>query len=442
MERNLFTGSTNGNLRLHFNLKQVKDKEKLTQIMLVTTINGRRIRIYTQLRIEPKFWDKSCNRCKNHYALCLRDRNRLNQINKRLKHIEKLVNQADKELAEKGKYLSASAIRQLVKDTRPMEERNFQPLKYLHSLVKDYSSGLNRKGKHGIASTRRTYCIALKRLEEFVEKRKYPLKSFDDFDKKFFSDFTEFLYTHRFKKGNETKQYTQNTIINTLKVIKNLLHRAYDNEMTDNNYFQRVQTTLSSDASEQVYLEEKELRKLAKVKVTGQNERNILDMFMIACYTALRISDIQQLNHATIRDGVISLYQHKTKELVEIPILKEIAPLIAHYQKTGFPSINVCNANEVIKELAKRCGINETISYKEQRGGVTTIQTKPKWERVTFHTARRSCITNLYKRGYPVNYIMTLSGHRSIQAFQRYMRASSKEMMHSFVKLLKKESAL
>ena len=53
-----------------------------------------------------------------------------------------------------------------------------------------------------------------------------------------------------------------------------------------------------------------------------------------------------------------------------------------------------------------------------------------------------SCVTNLYKRGYPVNYVMTLSGHRSMQAFQRYMRASSKEVMADFVHLLKKDKAL
>ena len=61
---------------------------------------------------------------------------------------------------------------------------------------------------------------------------------------------------------------------------------------------------------------------------------------------------------------------------------------------------------------------------------------------MSFHTARRSCITNLYRRGYPVNYIMVLSGHRSMQAFQRYMRASSKELMGSFFRLLKKDKAI
>jgi integrase len=203
-----------------------------------------------------------------------------------------------------------------------------------------------------------------------------------------------------------------------------------------------VQTILPSDASEQIYLYEKEIKRLAQMKLTLPHEQKIRDMFVIACYTALRISDIKRLNEAEIRNGNIALYQTKTKERVEIPILKEIVPLISHYQKVGFPSIDICKANETIKELARRCGIDENISYKEYRGGTTQIKTKPKWSMISFHTARRSCITNLYKRGYPVNYIMTLSGHQSLQAFQRYMRASNKELMTSFIKLLKKEHAL
>ena len=151
---------------------------------------------------------------------------------------------------------------------------------------------------------------------------------------------------------------------------------------------------------------------------------------------------MQKLNDAIIGNGVITLYQTKTKEQVQIPILKEIAPLIDHYRQQGFPTFNANKANETIKDLVRRCGIDDLISFKEFRGGTTTIKTLPKWRMVSFHTARRSCITNLYKRGYPINYIMPLSGHRSVQAFQRYMRASNKEMMSNFVNLLKKERAL
>lgn len=38
-------------LKLRFNLKQVREENRLTQIMLVTTINKRRIRVYTKLRV-------------------------------------------------------------------------------------------------------------------------------------------------------------------------------------------------------------------------------------------------------------------------------------------------------------------------------------------------------------------------------------------------------
>lgn len=442
MEELLITESGGMKPRLHFNLKQMSDKDKLTQIMLVTTVNKQRIRVYTKLRIEPKYWDKDNYRCRTEHPMPVRERTRLSQINRQLNLLVTSVCQADIKLAEQGKYLSLPILRTIVEERQPAKQSDMNPISYLYKQVDEYMGRLNRRGKRGIASTQRTYLTALNRLETYCNRQKLSIKSFDDFDKNFFIGFSNYLYTCTYQKGNERKQYTQNTVINTLKVIKNLLHRAYDNEMTNNNYFCKVQTILSSDASEQVYLEEKEIKKLLHLKLTLPYEKHIRDMFVIACYTALRISDIQKLNEAIIQNGVISLYQTKTKEQVEIPILKEIASLVDYYRLHGFPSIHICKANETIKELARRCGICQEISYKENRGGTTTILTKPKWQLISFHTARRSCITNLYKRGYPVNYIMTLSGHRSIQAFQRYMRASSKELITSFVHLLKKERAL
>jgi len=442
MKKTLLTESKDKMLCVRFNLKQTSNKERLTQIMLVITVNKQRIRVYTKLRIEPKYWDKLNYRCSTNHSVSLRERNRLNQINSQLNKLVTSICQVDMRLAEQGKYLSSSIIRSIVEERHPQEKSSTAPIAYLHKQVGEYLQSLNRRGKRGISSTQKTYLTALKRLENFCQQHKFTIRSFDDFDKKFFADFTAYLYSYAYQKGAEQKLYTQNTVINTIKVIKNLLHRAYDNDMTDNNYYQKVQTILSSDVSEQIYLEEKEIRKLERLRLTLQQEKNIRDMFVIACYTALRISDINRLNEAIIQDGIISLYQTKTKEQVEIPILKEIAPLISYYQKHGFPSIDICKANEIMKDLAKRSGICESINYKENRGGMITVKTSPKWKMISFHTARRSCITNLYKRGYPVNYIMTLSGHRSIQAFQRYMRASSKELMSQFVHLLKKEKAL
>lgn len=428
------------NLKLRFNLKQVCQADKLTQIMLITTINKRRIRVYTKLRVEPKHWDCEAYRCCQAGRLNQRERLRLKQINEQIDHLVMSLYEVDERLAMNGEYLSASTVRQIIDDGQKKEHLLQNPLACLKGLVEEYEKSVNRKGRRGIESTKDTYITALGRLENYNKQRKVPINSFDDFNKRFFSDFTNYLCGCSY--GKTGKHYTQNTIVNTLKVIKNLLHRAYDNEMTTNNYFLKVQTTLPSDASEQVYLQEKEIQKLSLVHTENDLEREVRDLFIIACYTALRISDIRQLSKATIQKGVISLYQQKTKELVDIPILKEIAPLIARYEQTGFPVIDKMKANKIIKTLAARCHIDETISYKEYRGGETIIVTVPKYEKISFHTARRSCATNLYKRGYPINYIMSLSGHRSFQAFQRYMKASSKELMSDFVRLLRKEKAI
>lgn len=442
MEQHHINGKEESKLRLHFNLKQTRDKEKLTQIMLVTTVNKQRIRVYTKLRIEPKYWDNDTSQCRLEQPMNLREKNRLKQINSQISQLKQSVYQTDINLAERGEYLSSSAVKTIIENRHSVPKEDTTPIAHFYKMVDDYLKSLNRRGKRGINSTQRTYNIALKRLENFCAEQKITLKSFDDFNKDFFTSFSNYLYTCTYNKGEKRQLYTQNTVVNTLKVIKNLLHRAYDNELSNNNYYQKVQTVLAADSSEKTYLTEKEIKKLSAMKLTDKQEIQVRDMFIIGCYTALRISDIRNLGNAVIQNGIISLYQTKTKEQVEIPVLKEIAPLLSHYQKHGFPYLDISKANKMIKEIAKRCGIVDEINFKEQRGGESHIITQQKWEMISFHTARRSCITNLYKRGYPANYIMTLSGHRSIQAFQRYMRASTKEIMNNFVDMLKKDKAL
>lgn len=441
MKRNLLYLKCNDELKVHFNLKQMRERDQQTQIMLVMTLNRRRVRLYTGLRVKPRFWDRESYRCVTDGYLSKRDRQGLESINRQISRMKRALNDADEHLANRGEYLTETVLRRVIDEVRAQSISGEPPLQYLRRLAQEYMNDINRRGKHGNESSKNTYLTAVARLEDYNRSRKVPITSFNDFDRRFFADFTNYLYNYRFGKNLE-KNYTQNTVVNTLKVLKNLLHRAYDNEVTSNDYFKKVQTSLPADVSEPVYLREDEIKKLAAVETLTTSEQDVRDAFVIACYTALRFSDLRRLNEAEIGNGVISLYQTKTKEKVAIPILKEIAPLIEYYHRKGFPIINKVKANRIIKQLAERCHLNEMVSYREFRGGTATLHTAPKYSLISFHTARRSCVTNLYKRGYPVNYIMTLSGHRSIQAFQRYMRASSKEMMSKFVHLLKKDKAI
>ena len=121
--------SRNGNVVLRFNLKQTRERGRLTQIMLVATVEGKRLRAYTRLRVEPRYWDGRAYRCRVEACANRREQLRLRQINDSLNRMEALVGEADGQLAERGERLTAEVVRRTV--------RRHQ------KKVEDYADGYN-----------------------------------------------------------------------------------------------------------------------------------------------------------------------------------------------------------------------------------------------------------------------------------------------------------
>ena len=154
-------------MKIRFNLKQVSEKNKLTQIMLVTTINKRRIRVYTKLRVEPQYWNHEIYRCYQNGGLNIRERLRLKYINEQIDNLVTSLCEMDEQLAMKGEYLSAAVVRQIVDKNQQKEQLLQNPIACLRRLVGEYEKNVNRKGKRGIESTKATYLTALGRLEDY-----------------------------------------------------------------------------------------------------------------------------------------------------------------------------------------------------------------------------------------------------------------------------------
>lgn len=221
------------------------------------------------------------------------------------------------------------------------------------------------------------------------------------------------------------------------------MRKAYDKKISDCPAIDIPSMPADTDCvSEKIYLNEHELERLAALRPDGRRRQQVLDMFLIAAYTALRLSDINRLNQAVLSNDFISLVQHKTREQVRIPILREIRDLVTRYTVGGpaFPHIDKSFANRTLKELARQAEICQMVTMSSSRGGSDRLQIIPKCELVTFHTARRSCITNLYRRGYSANYIMSLSGHKSMSSFQRYMKASAADLSADFERELRRHN--
>lgn len=423
-----------------FYLKQYSTAEQKSQIILAVSVQGTRFRIYTRMKVEPAFWDRDAQRCLDSELLCPRVRKRAQEINAKLDRIVATMEQEDRLLAEKGEFFSLSRIRSIIiRTVNPAREgeRRATPLETLRRLAEGYTGQLNTRGQRGTSSSSQTYRMAVARLERFVEDTGYALRDFSCFNKEFFDRFREYLIGYQFQKGGKELKYTANTVLNTISVVNNLTRKAYEMNLGGESYY-KGSCSILREAAVKIYLDERELGRLRQVKTFNESEAQVRDMFMIASYTALRISDINSLNSATFSEDFITLQQKKTKNCVCVPILKEIGDLIYKYRYNEFPVISDSLANSCIKELARRAGINDILLIPEIRGGDKIIRKVPKYSQVSFHTARRSCITNLYKRGYSANYLMSLSGHKSIASFQRYIKSDASEMSREFIRELRK----
>jgi len=83
--------------------------------------------------------------------------------------------------------------------------------------------------------------------------------------------------------------------------------------------------------------------------------------------------------------------------------------------------------NRYLKELGEVAGIDEPVIITRTQGGEKVSETKRKFELISTHTARRSFATNAYKAGVPSLAIMTITGHKTEEAFMRYIQVSKEE---------------
>ena len=215
------------------------------------------------------------------------------------------------------------------------------------------------------------------------------------------------------------------------------------------------------DTKAKTYLSEHELQALYKMRLTGLKDR-VRDIFMLGCYLGQRVSDYNSLSRddfTTTRRGnrVVSFTQEKTNNAVVVPIIYDNVYAIAQKYDYNFPRLSHGIINRYIKEIlaelsltvpSLRQTIRTAITLKEQmaesQGKVQFTRDargyviKPRYELVSTHTARRSCITNLYlSNRFSISQLMSISGHKSEKAFNEYICCSSEEVADVIAEIAK-----
>jgi integrase len=254
-------------------------------------------------------------------------------------------------------------------------------------------------------------------------KEKY-LIDFGNINLDFYADFVEWC---------ESKNLSKNYIGKHIKTLKTFMNHAVEKGLTDNLQFKSPRFVVISEDADNIYLNEKELFKLWQLNLS-KNKRleNVRDLFLIGCYTGLRVSDYNNLSKDYIKEiqgvKILKVKTKKTNKIVDIPLHPIVENIINKYNGNPPPYVPDQKINIHIKEIAESAGIDEVVFTTQTRGGKKVTVKNYKFDLIKTHTARRSFCTNAYLSEMLPMDIMTISGHSTEKAFLNYIKATTEQV--------------
>lgn len=270
------------------------------------------------------------------------------------------------------------------------------PLTQFSENVLKYSS--NRK-----EVTKRSYRDVVRNINEFS-----PGVALEDID---------IQWIKKYERWQYDRGVSDSTVWGRMKVVRALFNEAIKRDLlkpwqTPFRLYEIPELRYRTDV-----LRFSEMEDLLHYKFEDQKLRRARDFFLLSCYTGLRYGDMVRLTSGHIRqvgeETWLTMQTSKTGKLVQIPLTiifyGRVMEILKKYKRVeDLVTPFKCNTtiNRAIHDLFDICKI----------GGS---------QRITVHTARRSCITGLADFGVNVYVIQKVVGHARITTTQKYIQLST-----------------
>jgi integrase len=269
------------------------------------------------------------------------------------------------------------------------------------------------------------YNNAKKHLERFEAATGYVI-SFTSINSGFADQFVLYL-AHEIKLVNIT-------IDGILRALKTFLNWAYDNDYHPDLKWRKVFSDVSRDfnlksEANRIVLNNEEIALFENYEPKSKKLERIKDLFLIQIYTGFRVSDLMSLKpeYISMNEEKIVIYQKKTDRKVIIPIHSKLKTILLKYPNLRIPAYSDQRYNDYLKVLGREVGLNTKVVLTYFYGKTKVEKSYEKWELLTSHVARDTCITFLIKKGLIPEYVMKISGHKSRTAFQTYVKIAQEE---------------
>jgi hypothetical protein len=382
---------------VNFYLKKPVGKISDRLIYLQFKYNGRKLVYSFGKKINPLDWSKDNKRVKSNRQTILDGRYELNDL---LDKLEKACIKAYNEELVKGippvsvlKFRMESFINQnMGRDG----EVNF------YQLFDRFISGeIKNNGIDKSANTLKNYATAKGHLTQFDIRTRYHL-NFENINLDFFYEYTSFL--------QKEFQLKPNSIARDISVLKAVMNKAVELNYTGNIQFRHKKFSFAVEETEAVYLSEKEILQLYRYDFSlNKRLEQVRDLFVLGCSGALCFSNYQFNNPSG-----------GTRPASNIPAYPYGSEILSKYtdnttQLPAAPSNQ--KFNSYIKEVCRMAGLTE-------KGRLPAEPALELWECISSQTARRSMAINFYLRGAYVSDLMKITGHKTENAFFKFIRVS------------------
>ncbi|MBS1744019.1 MAG: site-specific integrase [Bacteroidetes bacterium] len=383
-----------------------------------------------KLSIPSKFWNKVARRAKETKAFP-----DYAELNSTLDHIESAILDCYRRFKnENNTEPSVEQLREMVKERRNGKatiNKQLEFIEFIDTFINEAKEGkhLNLATAKPVAKTTiNTYEQTFNLLKEFA-KSKHIKMSFETIDIMFYKQFVHFMLKE-FLSTDTEEHLKINTAGKHITNLKTFMNVAAERKLTVNEDFKRFKV-LREDV-DKISLSDDEIKMLEDYDLSNNKRLECArDMFVIGCYTALRISDLKRVTDQHIiinNDGwFIEIEMQKTGKKVTIPVSERLKIILQKYKTTTgkyMPrGISPQKTNEYIKEVAAKIDafkteviINSTLEGKRVSNSI------PKYELISNHTGRRSFATNAALKGISYQAIMPITGHKTEKSFLRYIK--------------------
>lgn len=335
------------------------------------------------------------------------------EANDYLDSLEEKLQKAYREYMQKGIIPSTDMLKQVLS---PKEENAVVKKEAFFEYFEDFINSAKMKGKK--YNTIRNYISKRNHLLAFQTYSSIKLDA-ETYDLRIHDKLLEYLIY-------EVEQ-APNSVFSVVKNLKVFLKFLAD-ERSVKLHPDVAKIQASYVSVEKMFLTWEEIEKLRAAPLR-ENLDKVRDVYLFACYTGLRYSDVWKLNpvHLVDRGGykVISLVQTKTGKRIEIALNSLALAILKKYEGqyvNCLPVIVNQKLNYHLKEVGELAGIDGMVEKLVFEKGKASTVLVPKYELITMHTARHTFATQSLMKGMPVEVLQKILGHNKIQNTMVYAK--------------------